>query len=273
MDGWVERERARGPQVVVWEAEGLVDNRVGYGAAIAARLVADGFGVTTVPLTRRSPNALELAAPVHVLSGGNTGVDADVGWLADARVALAAVLERARAGEAVVTGICFGAQLIADVLAGGSAVWEHPAGIQVGLVEARDVAGAGGDGGGAGGTGRHVVSSFHYHGVRRAAIEAVGGRVVIDSERTEVQAFEVGAGVRGVQFHPELTPRGMVATVRANAHTIGRFGGCPRRAGRSILVARGAWSDGLWARFVTGPAAGITRRCRCPGVGAGAVAA
>ncbi|MFV0259979.1 MAG: glutamine amidotransferase-related protein [Acidimicrobiales bacterium] len=262
------RDRARGPDVVVWEAEGLVDKRVGYGAALASRLAADGFGVTTVPLTERPPNAIELSAPVHVLSGGNTGVDAAVGWLAEARVALAVVLERARAGDAVVTGICFGSQLIADVLAGPAAVWEHPAGIQVGLVEAYEVAGH--TAGPAGSP--HVVSSFHYHGVRRAAVEAVGGRVVIDSERTEVQAFEVGVGVRGVQFHPELTPRSMAATVRANVDAIGRYGGCPRRAGRSILAGRRHWSDGLWRRFVADPAAEILRRraCRCTGAGAAA---
>src|SRR6056297_1144064 len=89
---------AEGFDVVVWEADGLVDGRLGYGAPIAMRLAAAGLAARVVPLTERVPTDGELAAPVHIVSGGSTSVDADAAWLVAARDRLAVVLDRALEG-------------------------------------------------------------------------------------------------------------------------------------------------------------------------------
>jgi GMP synthase-like glutamine amidotransferase len=230
--------------VVVWEADGSVDGRCGYGRAIAERLVAAGLGVATVPLTRRPPTELEAHAPAHVVSGGATSVHDDPRWLVAARAALRPVLERALDGHGSVTGICFGSQLIASLLAGPRAVDPHPAGMQAGLVDAW-----GSDGGPS-----RVVSSLHFHWIRRDAIETAGARVVLESTHTEVQAFTMGDGVRGVQFHPELDPRSLAAALRTHRPVLRAQGACGSRAAATIRARRREWTDELWTRFVGRPA-------------------
>lgn len=229
------------PDVVVWEADGRRGHG-GYGRAISNRLVRAGFSVSTVPLVERAPDEAELSAPMHVVSGGDTAVDADVPWLDAVRARLAWVLEEALAGRCSVTGICFGAQLIAHVLAGGRATGEHPDGMQAGLVALR--------------RDRPVaVSSFHYHCIRREAVERAGGSVVLDSARTEVQAFRFGSRVRGAQFHPELSPAGLRRTVRTYADVLERCGASVADTARSIADHRRSWSAEPWLQLVERPAA------------------
>lgn len=235
---------ALGPEVVIWQADGVVDGQRGYGAPIASRLATAGFGVSVVPLVERAPDRVELAAPVHVLSGGASPVDTDARWLREARAALAGLLERGLAGEAMVSGICFGAQLIASVLAGPAAVGPHPEGMQAGLVEVLrtdDLM-------------VEVVSSFHYHGIDRASIEAAGARVLLTSSRTQVQAFAWGAGVLGLQFHPELAPDQLRATLLAHRRVVRAHGGAASRAAASIVEREQWWSESPWDRFVLTPA-------------------
>lgn len=239
------RGREGVPDVVVWEADGSVDGRVGYGRALAGRLGAAGWDVVTVPLTRRPPTEHELAAPAHVLSGGNTGVNDDVAWLDDARRCLATVLDRALAGATSVTGICFGSQLIARVLAGPAAVGPHPEGMQAGLVRV----------GVPDGPTAHVVSSFHYHRIDRSVVERAGIRVTLTSDRTSVQAFSAGAGVHGVQFHPELAPKALLRTLCRYRHVLERHGTTLTRSSASVHEHRRAWRDEVWHRYVHGAVA------------------
>lgn len=230
--------------VVVWEASGSIDGSVGYGHHIAARLAASGLAVSVIPLAARLPDTVELEASVHVLSGGTTPVTARVGWLDAARRLLDGVLGRALVGQATVTGICFGAQLIADMLAGPGTVVCHPDGMQAGIVDAVDTV-----------DGRIVpVASFHYHHIRHAPIDAAGGRVVLASATTPVQAFEFGDGVRGVQSHPELGPDELTAALVANRDVLERHGANVPEAVASIEAARVWWTDEVWERFVIEPA-------------------
>ncbi len=228
--------------VVVWEADGRA-GRHGYGPPISRRLHRAGLAVTTVRLTERPPNELEMAAPVHVLSGGNTAVDADAPWLIAARQRLAVVLSRALAGDAMVTGICFGSQLIAHELAGSGAVGPHPDGLQVGLFDVQCSARA--DAG--------VVSSFHFHRIVRSELLAAGARVELSSERTDVQAYSCGRFVRGVQFHPELTPRELRSTLRTYRDVIDHHGLDPRDVERDLRRGQRRWTDRLWDGYVYRP--------------------
>lgn len=245
MGGRHPDDRQAAADVVVWEADGRAGKH-GYGHPIARRLRSAGWSTTTVRLTERPPNEIEMTAPFHVLSGGETAADADVPWLQPVRDRLRWVLESADAGRASVVGICFGAQLIAHVLGGDGAVGCHPAGLQAGLVELSASRRKGAAG---------VVSSFHYHSIRRAAIQHMGGKVVLSSALTDVQAFSFGANVYGVQFHPELSPRLLRTTLRSNRRLLEHHGVDPSATDRSIRHRRRDWSDVFLRRFVLRPAA------------------
>ena len=239
------------PDVVVSEGDGTVDGTTGYGGPLATRRRAAGLVVEVVPLTQRRPNEAELAAPAHVVSGGTTGVGAGAAWLQATRDALGPVLDRALAGRSSIVGICFGAQLIARELAGPASVGVHPGGLQAGLVEVRDavaLAGAEGSGEPAG-----IVSSFHYHWIEPWPIEAAGGRILLESERTPVQAFEVGATVRGLQFHPELEPRQLRHALRVNRSVVERHLVSMGALNRSIAAAGRRWDTALWECLVLDP--------------------
>lgn len=254
--------------MVVWEADGSPYGGLGYGHAIRRRLAAAGIATTTVPLPRRAPSAEEQAAPVHVLSGGATAVTSPLPWVQAARRALEPVLLRALAGEATVTGICFGAQLIAATLAGPGAVGPNPQGLEAGLavvhppgsVPGRAApAGAGEMAGGVGAAGRAgaagtVVAQIHYHHIDPVAVRDVGGEVVLSNRHTAVQAYTVGPTVTGLQFHPELDPPATRATMRAHRDLLGAFGvGLPEVLSSVDLLA-GGWHAGPFDRFVTRPA-------------------
>jgi GMP synthase-like glutamine amidotransferase len=237
------------PRVVVWEADGSPHGGVGYGHAIRVRLAAAGVTATTVPLSCRRPTAEELAAPVHVLSGGMTPATSRRPWVRSARRDLEPVLVRALAGEAVVTGICFGAQLIAATLAGPSAVRPNPRGIEAGLALVRPPGpGPGldaiGDGAGI------VVSELHYHHIEPAAVAALGGRIALSNDYTTVQAFTIGPTIVGLQFHPELDPAATRATVRAHGELIRAHGGRPAATLASIDRLGEGWRAETFDRFV-----------------------
>jgi len=229
---------AEGFDVVVWEADGLVDGRLGYGAPIAMRLAAAGLAARVVPLTERVPTDGELAAPVHIVSGGSTSVDADAAWLVAARDRLAVVLDRALEGAATLSGICFGSQLIAHVFAGPDCVGVHPDGMQAGLVPVREVAGSAEP--------DDVVSSFHYHSIERRVLEAAGGRVVLESDRTPVQAYEIGSAVRGMQFHPEFSPRQLRRALRNHRGVVEKYGASMSSVNRSIVELGARWDPSRW---------------------------
>ncbi|HEY8525156.1 MAG TPA: hypothetical protein VIL48_09345, partial [Acidimicrobiales bacterium] len=241
------------PRVVIWEADGSPDGRHRYGDAIAARLAAAGIASTTVPLARRRPSTEELAAPVHVLSGGETSATSNRRWVRAARRSLEPVLVRARAGEAAVTGICFGAQLIAATLAGPGAVSPHPSGMEAGLAVVSGSAASGSAGSGAGAAGV-VVSELHHHRVEVEAVAAVGGDVLLSNDHTEVQAFAVGPAIVGLQFHPELDPAAMRATLGAHRPTLLAHAADPAAALASVDLLADRWWAGAFDRFIVDPA-------------------
>ncbi len=238
------------PDVVVWEADGSVDDALGYGAPLATRLRAEGFRVEVVPLPRRAPTAAELAAPSHVISGGNTPVGADVDWLARTRSSLRPLLDAAMRGDVALTGICFGAQLLATELAGPAAVGVHPGGLQAGLVEVSDI-----DPATDGGPDRvaGTVSSFHFHRIDRERLEQAGCRVLLESERTPVQAFDAGVAIRGIQFHPELEPRQLRQMLRTRRDVLDRHLVSMGAVNRSLVASGRRWDTALWESLVVDP--------------------
>lgn len=241
---------------MVWEADGSLPGG-GYGAVIAARLAAAGIAATVVPLTRRRPTADELAAPAHVLSGGVTPATSDRPWVHRARLDLEPILHRALAGRATVTGICFGAQLIAATLAGPRAVRPNPRGMEAGLVVVRPPARrrwAPSDPPGVGPGSRLVVAELHHHLVDPAAVVALGGDIVLSNDHTTVQAFALGPTILGLQFHPELDPATIRSVVQAHGHLIRSHRAEPAAALASIDRLRRRWRARTFDDLVAQPA-------------------
>ncbi len=226
--------------MTIWEADGAPWPGAGYGCEIARQLRRAGWSVRTVPLQQRQPDDDELAAPLHVLSGGSTPATTTRGWVGAARTRLQEVLERALVGSATVVGVCFGAQLLAVSLAGPRAVRPARRGMEVGLHPVRCTASSA----------EHVVSEFHHHEVRPAAIRSIGATVTFENEHTRVQGFSMGANVMGFQFHPELDPRRTASTIRANTELIRSVGSCPDAALRTVRDHRGAWQPMSFDRLV-----------------------
>lgn len=240
----VDVRSGRRPVVVVWEADGSPFGGLGYGHAITTRLAEAGIPTTTVPLTRRTPSDDELAAPVHVLSGGSTPVTSSRPWVRSARRALEPVLARALAGRATVTGICFGAQLIAATLAGPGAVGPNPRGLEAGLTLVRPPGRRAGV----------VVSQIHYHCIEPSAVAAVGGEIILSNGHTAVQGFTVGPTITGLQFHPELDPTAARATVSAHRDLMRAHGTTSDAALASIEKLATRWRTDPFDHYVARPA-------------------
>lgn len=238
----VEREAAP-PRVVVWEADGSPYGDIRYSHELATRLASRGIPVSIVPLARRAPSAVELHAPVHLVSGGRSPVWSHQPWILRARQVMEKIVDRALDGKAHVTGICFGSQLIASVLAGPHAVRANPYGIEAGLstVTCMD------------GSETYVVSEFHYEEIDAKSIENVGGKITLTNDHTHVQAFTVGSNITGFQFHPELEPTATWRTLWSHRKLIRNRSHAPASAPRSVCSLGSLWDAGTFDRLVIEP--------------------
>lgn len=130
-----------------------------------------------------------------VFSGSGASVWDDRPWLAPLKAFVRRVLD----ARVPTLGVCFGHQLLADVVAGPGAVVEM-ARPEVGMITVEASPGrlfAGAT--------RFEVFSSHKDAVDEAAIRRAGVRVVASSVDCEVQAMEIpGVPAFGVQFHPEM---------------------------------------------------------------------
>ena len=139
-----------------------------------------------------------------VVMGGPMGVgdEAEHDWLAGEKRAIAAAIEHGK----TVIGVCLGAQLIADVL--GARVHPGPH-KEIGWYPVSPTA----DGA------NHPLTrdvpetftAFHWHG---DTFELPAGAVLLaSSEAFEHQMFVYGERIVGIQFHLEMTQRGIADLV------------------------------------------------------------
>jgi GMP synthase (glutamine-hydrolysing) len=142
-------------------------------------------------------------------------------------------------------GVCFGAQLIAELLAGPGAVDDHPRGMQAGLVRLRSGA---------------AVSSFHFERVRPDIIEDAGAVITAASKATDVEGFRFGQHVRGVQFHPELDPSQLHRRLCCYGDVVEAHGLLLSAVLRTVELREPRWTDRHWVDLVERPATEALRR-------------
>jgi GMP synthase-like glutamine amidotransferase len=213
---------------VVWVADGGPFAGLDYGVRLSHRLTDAGFSVANRDL--RKCGAIEDGVTHHFVTGGETSVNDTSGWMPDGMATIRELLSRALRGESTLVGVCLGAQMIAQALWPGCV--RRGKQIEVGLVEVSGLA-------------RHqttAVSAFHFEEIDPAAVVEGGGRITAWNNHSPVQAFNYGERVKGVQFHPELSPDDMRLLIPHHGMTIQAFGGNVDEALASVDRYADEWS-------------------------------
>jgi GMP synthase-like glutamine amidotransferase len=209
------------PDLVIWRADGEPYPGLTYATRLAERLEGPCGTVTVAPVAERRLRRAEFHAPLHVLTGGSTPAENDR-WHSS-RDLLAQLM---RSDGARVVGVCLGAQMIATVLG-------HPPrasrfGLEVGLrrVQPDD------------GSDPLAVAQFHYHEIPASLLDDTWVARTHHNDHTDVQGFDYRHNVRGLQFHPEMSPGDIAATAQANGELLRAHRIDPDR------VSQGAFDDG-----------------------------
>ncbi|MDP5184763.1 hypothetical protein QOZ88_19180 [Blastococcus sp. BMG 814] len=204
------------PEVVVWTLDGRPHEGIDYGTRLVERLAEAGLRVEQVVQDERPPTDAELAAPVHVLSGGTTLATSGVPWLTAVRAALERPLRLAAQGDALVIGVCLGSQLLAERLFGPGATAPSLNGLEVGLGRVFSSS--------PGWMSYAAVPQFHYYEILAESVARhPDAEVVLTGDHSAVQAFTVGGHVLAMQFHPELTVDDVDRLIDHNAGLLEEF--------------------------------------------------
>lgn len=228
-----------GHDAVVWVADGEVFPGRDYGMRLVARLRARGLRVLTEDLTR-TPDRLHRAG-LHVMSGGDTSVSAQSGWMPDGLATTRALVDGARAGEHTLLGVCLGAQMIAETLWPGSV--SRAARIKTGLADITWHSP------GQTQPDQLVVPVFHYEEITRSAIGA-DAEVVGEDSCEGLQGIRFGRRMWGVQFHPELEPDDVRRLVDHHQRTIELHHHSAAAALQSVNDRESEWRHELFDRIL-----------------------
>ncbi|CAN7545287.1 glutamine amidotransferase [Phenylobacterium sp. LjRoot225] len=167
----------------------------------------------------------EALPPVETVSGvlvtGAAAMVADPDpWIGETR----SWLRTAAAAGAPMLGVCFGHQLLADML--GGTVAATPDGPEVGTVAVELAAAGQDDPLTAALPARFAAQASHFQSV----VTPPPGAVVLARNALAVQALRFAPRIWGVQFHPEFAPGDLAAIIRWNAQPLARAHLDPARA-------------------------------------------
>jgi GMP synthase (glutamine-hydrolysing) len=174
--------------------------------------------VVQVHLGERPPGMLAGVDQV-MMTGSPRSVTEHQPWM---RRAGELMLEAA-AAKIPVLGVCFGHQLLGELL--GVQVRKSPLGREIGTVEVALTPHGERDPLFAGLPRRLWVQTTHEDELPQPP---VGAALLATNAHSKVQAFAVGEYLRAVQFHPEVTPEAMRALIAARAQGLeGSWRGAP----------------------------------------------
>jgi GMP synthase (glutamine-hydrolysing) len=146
-----------------------------------------------------------------MMSGSPLSVTVPTAWMKRSGEFLREAAEQ----KVPVLGVCFGHQLLG--YAYGSKVVFNPRGREIGTVEVTLT-----------GTGREdplfegLPTTFSIQATHEDIVEQLpkGAILLAENSSTPIQAMAIGPRVRGVQFHPELSPEGMHSLIASRAELL-----------------------------------------------------
>lgn len=237
------------PDVVIWQADGRATEDVSYADLLEELLNRTGLTSHRVDIVKRGLTDTELAAPVHMLTGGSTSVHSPVAWMQRTLAQAEDVVGSAREGRALAIGVCLGAQILASALLGRPATRVASDGMEVGFVRIEEVAqqplspsaadpymdrGVGSD---------LMMAVFHYEQIVPELLALDGVSHLYANAHTEVQGFRAFDNVFGYQFHPEISTMVMGQLIDHYRAIIRAWGGDIVQAQASILEMGGQWVE------------------------------
>lgn len=231
------------PDVVVWESDGSPLPGVGYGERVARRLRRAGHHVAVVDHRSRPLTEQELAAPVHVLSGGETSAFAGDRATERSLESLRALAQRAWADEVTLVGICLGSQLLARVVAPELARSVPAGGMEAGWVDVAGPAGA------------FTAAQLHYEQIHPDLATVDGVEVLLGNHASPIQAFRWGRSVVGMQFHPEWSPTDLRSVIGRHRQLLADQRVDPARVPLATRRAARAWRADAFDALVATPVA------------------
>jgi len=208
--------------VIILEADGLIDQEHGYGTPIHRRLQESDINSMIFPVQENVDRLGDLPSRPMILSGGMTEVTADIEWIRDLKSFILEIIKSNREDPSAVRpvfGICFGAQIIAECYRKGSVRYlddpeigisnitldrpEHP--LFKGMPHVFD------------------AYSFHYNQIWSEDVTIISNHV--HKGHHFLQAFEVpDAHAFGVQFHPEFKQSEMLKLYKTYESLIADLG-------------------------------------------------
>jgi GMP synthase-like glutamine amidotransferase len=209
--------------VIVLEADGLIDETHGYGFSIMKRLNEFNLKPSLVSIVDNAEVLYQLPIKPLIFSGGMTEVTADVGWVTKAKQFVSEVVKTNKKKESQnrtpIFGICFGAQLIAEALIPGSVTYlEDPeigtSSINLDIPNHNLFHGL---------QSTFDAYSFHYNQIKLGGLKSISSHTHMGNQF--LQAFEIpNASVFGVQFHPEFKQSEMKKLLETYRELIGELG-------------------------------------------------
>ena len=194
--------------VIILEADGLVDTSNGYGTPIFQALEDFGITAAVVPISHRTDILQRLPKKHLILSGGMTEVTADIEWIRELKSFILSIIKSNQQSKSnhrqAIMGICFGAQIIAECYSKGSVTYLDDPEIGVSRIslatENHDLF--------AGFSREFDAYSFHYNQIWSDDVTVLSQHLHMGHRF--IQAFEIpDASTVGVQFHPEFTHQQM----------------------------------------------------------------
>ena len=194
--------------VIILEADGLIDSSNGYGTPILQALEDNGISASLVPIAHNTDVLQNLPKKPLIISGGMTEVTADIDWIRELKSFILSIIKSNQQSKynhrQAIMGICFGAQIIAECYRKGSVTYLDDPEIGVSRisldVENHNLF--------AGFSKVFDAYSFHYNQIGSDDVTVLSQHLHMGHRF--IQAFEIpDASTVGVQFHPEFTHQQM----------------------------------------------------------------
>ncbi|MHA1883327.1 MAG: type 1 glutamine amidotransferase [Candidatus Thorarchaeota archaeon] len=210
-----------GSDVIILEADGLIDEKHGYGTPIANRL--EEFGIRST-MFHVEPNIDRLDTLSHkplIISGGMTEVTADIDWIHKFKTFVLNIINKNIEQESIqpIFGICFGAQLLVEAFSPGSVRYldDPEIGISKIILDIHEHALFKGI------DKEFDAYSFHYNQIWSDDVVVISDH--LHEGHKFIQAFEIPeANVYGVQFHPEFSYAEMLQLFKTYKQLIAELG-------------------------------------------------